>query len=272
MRAGIATIALRRYDVFHALDLAAEAGFEGVELWGKPPHTPEEFDEEHLKRVRDRARANGLVVHMFGSYARPVLPDFEQKSADAIKAAKVLGARKIRVWAGSKEPAEADDDLWALVCDSLRGFALQAESEGITLAVETHSGTLAATPEGCLRLIERVGAPNLKLNFQVVDPRNPDLDRTIDLIGDHIVNVHAQNYRPSVLDKDKMEISCISEGIIDYDHLAELLSRRGFTGFLEVEFLKGEHVSEEIMLECLSRDAAFLRRIVSKYSVAANNG
>lgn len=272
MRAGIATIALRRYDVFHALDLAAEAGFEGVELWGKPPHTPEEFDEDHLKRIRDRARSNGLVVHMFGSYARPGLPDFEQKSEDAVRAARVLGARRIRVWAGSKEPAEADDEMWEMVCGSLREFALKAESEGITLAAETHSGTLAATPGGCLRLLEQVGAPNLKLNFQVVDPRNPDLDRTVELIGDHVVNVHAQNYRPSAIDKDKMEISCISEGVIDYERLAELLSRRGFTGFIEVEFLKGEHVSEEIMLESLSRDAAFLRKIVSKYAVTPNKG
>ncbi|MGC8862060.1 MAG: hypothetical protein ACP5R5_04695, partial [Armatimonadota bacterium] len=73
MKPGLATIALRRYDVFHAIDLAAQAGFAGVEIWGKPPHTPEEFDEEHILKVRDRVRANGLKVSMFGSYARPML-------------------------------------------------------------------------------------------------------------------------------------------------------------------------------------------------------
>ncbi len=266
MKAGIATIALRRYDVFHALDLAAEAGFAGVELWGKPPHAPEEFDEDHFKRVRDRARANGLRVHMFGSYARPVLPDFQQKSEDALKAAKILCARKIRVWAGNKEPHEADDELWGHVAGCLREFALRAEDEGISLAVEMHSGTLTATPEGALRLIELVGAPSFKLNFQVVDPINPDLDRVIGMVGDHVVNVHAQNYRRSALDEEKLEISCIGEGIVDYDHLAALLAARGFKGYIEVEFLKGESVSEQIMVESLKKDGRYLNELAKKHT------
>jgi sugar phosphate isomerase/epimerase len=266
LKAGITTIALRRYDVFHSLDLAAEVGLSGVELWGKPPHTPEEFDEDYLRRVRDRARSNGLKVHMFGSYVRPVLPDFAEKSESALKAAKILGARRIRVWAGNKEPKEADAELWTLVSDSLREFALRAEDQGMTLAVEMHGGTLAATPEGSLRLLETVAAPNLKLNFQVVDYADPDLDRTVAMIGDHVVNVHAQNYRPSSIDKDKMELCLISEGVVDYDHLAALLVSRGFKGFFEVEFLKGENISEQIMLESLKKDAAYLTELAAKHT------
>lgn len=266
MKAGIATIALRRYDVFHALDLAAEAGFTGIELWGKPPHTPEEFDEDHTRRVRDRARSNGLHVHMFGSYASPVLPDFKQKSEDALKAAKILGARRIRVWAGNKEPHEADDELWDLVTRSLRDFALKAEDEGVTLAVEMHSGTLAATPEGALRLIETIAAPSFRLNFQVVDYSNPDLDRTIAMVGDYVVNVHAQNYRPSHLEINKMELCGVSEGAVDFDNLAALLVQRGFRGYFEVEFLKGENVSEQIMLESLRKDALYLTELARKHT------
>jgi sugar phosphate isomerase/epimerase len=266
MKAGIATIALRRYDIFTALDLAAEAGFSGVELWGKPPHTPEEFDEDHLRHVRDRARANGLKIHMFGSYVRPVLPDFAQKSDDALRTAKVLGARKIRVWAGNREPHEADDELWTHVTGSLREFALRAEDQGVTLAVEMHSGTLAATAEGSLRLIEMVGAPNFRLNFQAPDFANPDTDRVVELVGDYVVNVHAQNYRPSAIDKEKLELSRISEGTIDYDHLLGLLAGHGFDGYVEVEFLKGENVGEQIMLESLKKDAAYLREITAKHT------
>jgi sugar phosphate isomerase/epimerase len=266
LKAGIATIALRRYDVFHALDLAAEAGFAGIELWGKPPHTPEEFDEDHMRHVRDRARSNGLKVHMFGSYARPVLPDFQQKSEDALKAAKILGARRIRTWAGNKEPHEADDELWDAVARSLREFALRAEDEGVTLAVEMHGGTLAATPEGAMRLIELVDAPSLKLNFQVVDYRDPDLDRAVEMVGDYVVNVHAQNYRPSALDPEKMELCRIAEGVVDYDHLAGLLAQHGFKGFIEVEFLKGEDVSEQIAFESLKKDAAYLTELAAKHT------
>lgn len=266
MKAGIATIALRRYDIFHALDLAGEVGLSGVELWGKPPHTPEEYDEDHLRHVRDRARSNGLNVHMFGSYARPELPDFRHKCGEAIAAAKRLGARKIRAWAGSKDPDQADQELWDIVTGGLREFALRAEAEGITLAVETHGGSLASTPDGALRLLELVGAPNLKLNYQMVDFHNPDFERAISLIGEHIVNVHAQNYRPSSVDAEKMDLCGISEGVVDYDYLTSLLVQKGFKGYIEIEFLKGEHVSEQIMLDSLKSDAAYLNSLVEKYA------
>lgn len=266
MKAGIATIALRRYDIFQALDLAAEAGFKGVEIWGKPPHTPEEFDEEHTLRVRDRARANGLKVGVFGSYARPVLPDFEQKAADAIRISKILGARVIRVWAGNKEPHEADDELWDYVASRLHEFALRAEDEGIALAMEMHAGTLCATPEGALRVIEQADSPNLKLNFQVVNMESPDLEWTIEMVGRYVVNVHAQNYRPSKLEPGKMELCLIEEGVVDYDKALSLLAALGFNRFVEVEFLKGEHASEEAMLDSLKKDAAYLQALTERYT------
>lgn len=266
MKTGICTIALRKYNIFHALDLAAEAGFRGVEIWGKPPHTPDEFDEEHTLKIRDRLRQNGLRVSMFGSYARPMLPDFEHKSEDAIKISKILGARKIRVWAGNKEPHEADEEMWKFVTSNLRNFALKAGDEGITLAMEMHSSTLASTPEGVIRLIEMANVPNLALNFQVIDFANPDLEKAVDMLGGFVVNVHAQNYRPSKLNPEIMKLSLIKDGTVDYPHLLSLLSKKGFKGYVEVEFLKGENVSDEVMLESLKQDSEYLTEITKQYS------
>lgn len=265
MKPGLATIALRRYDVFHAIDLASQAGFAGVEIWGKPPHMPEEFDPEHTARVRDRVRASGMKVSMFGSYVRPGLPDFEPKAEEAIKIAKILGTRRIRVWAGNKEPHEADEDVWQDVTRELREFALRAEDEGMILAMEMHGGTLCATPEGCLRALETCNAPNLKINFQVLDPRNPDLERIIPMLGKYVVNVHAQNYRPSRREPDKLELCLIREGLVDYDRALALLAEQGFNGFVEVEFLKGENENEDTMLNSLQEDAQYLRELTAKY-------
>ena len=269
MKAGLATIALRRHDVFHVIDLAAQAGFQGVEIWGGPPHTPEEFDEDHTRRIKDRLRANGLKASMFGSYANPAAPDYEQKAEDALKIAKLLCVRKIRVWAGNKEPHEADEELWDHVAKSLHEFALRAEDAGITLAIEMHCGTLCATAEGCIRVIEDSESPNLKLNYQVADPRNPDYERVIGMVGDYVVNVHAQNHRPSPREPDKLELCLIQEGLVDYDRALSLLGEHGFKGFVEVEFLKGEQESEEAMLDALKRDAAYLKELTAKYTACS---
>ena len=272
MKAGIATIALRRYDVFHALDLAAEAGFEGVEIWGKPPHTPEEFDEEFERGVRRRIKENGIRVSMFGSYVNPASPDWQQKAADALATAKILKAPIIRVWAGNREPHEAEDEHWVQVSRSLHEFALQAADEGITLAMEMHGGTLAATPEGVCRIIEQANAPGIKLNYQVIDPLDPDLERVIGMVGDHVVNVHAQNHRPSRHEEGVMDRCLIQEGVIDYDEVLTLLAGHGFHGFVEVEFLKGEKDSEHTMLDSLKRDGAYLKSLVAKHSASGGVG
>ena len=266
MKSGLATIALRRYDIFYAIDLAAQAGFEGVEIWGRPPHMPDEFDEEHTRRMKDRLRGNGLKVSMFGSYANPASPDYEQRSEDALKIAKILGARVIRVWAGNKEPREADEEQWEHVARSFHDFALRAEDDGITLAIEMHSGSLSATPEGAIRVIEDSKAPNLKLNYQVSDPRNPDLDRVIGMVGDLVVNVHAQNHRPSCREPDKIELCLIREGLVDYDKVLSLLAEHGFKRYVEVEFLKGERESEDAMLDSLKKDAEYLKALTAKHT------
>lgn len=238
----------------------------GVEIWGRPPHTPDEFDEQHIKQIKKRLCSNGLEAAVIGSYANPASPDFGRKATDAIKIANMLGARIIRVWAGNKEPHEAGEDLWSLVAQSFHDFALQAEYAGIMLAMEMHGGTLCATPEGALRVIREAESPNLKLNFQVNDMANPDLEHAIRMVGEHVVNVHAQNYRPSCVEPGKMELSLIREGVVDYNKVLSLLRPYGFDGYVEAEFLKGEFVSEDALLDSLRSDAEYLRELTAKYS------
>lgn len=266
MKAGISTIALRKYDVLQAIDLAADAGFAGVEIWGRAPHTPDDFDADHTLKIRDRLRAKKLGVSMVGSYVNPSSPDYVQRAADSLKIARILGARIIRVWAGNREPQDADEQLWAHVAKLFHDYALQAEDQGVTLAMEMHGGTLCLTPEGSLRVIEESRAPNLKLNFQVSDARNPDLERVIGMVGDYVVNVHAQNHRPSRVEPEKMELCLVEEGLIDYDTALSLLKGHGFDGYVEVEFLKGEFGGDEIMLDSLKRDGAYLKALTAKYS------
>ena len=266
MKPGIATIALRKYDILHAIDIAAEAGFLGIEVWGKPPHIPEPVDQDHLLAIRDRIRGYELEVSMLGSYVNPSLVDFEARADRAIDTAKVLGTRIIRVWAGDREPHEANEENWTDIIRAMREFALRAEYHGLTLAMEMHSGTLCATPEGALRVIEQSGSPNLKLNFQVVNFANADIENLVSMVGRHSVNVHAQNFQPSGVEEGKMERSLIQEGVVDYERVLSLLSKQGFDGFVEVEFVKDEGLSESAMMDALKKDARYLRMLTARHA------
>ena len=45
MKLGLCTIAFQEKPLEEVIDIAADHGFDGIELWGKPPHLPEDYDE-----------------------------------------------------------------------------------------------------------------------------------------------------------------------------------------------------------------------------------
>lgn len=266
MKAGLASIALRELDIFEVIDLAAHAGFEAIEIWGRAPHTPDVYDEQYWTTLRDKIVEKGMEPAVFGSYVNSAGSDFQDKAVMALSIAQTLGSPLIRVWAGDKEPPAAVDDDWTRNAANLKWMAERAEDKGITLAMEMHCGTLTFTPEGVLRLIDLAKVDNLKLNYQVADPGEPDLERTVELVGEHAVMVHAQNFvHAAEGSKHPWERSLVEDGIADYGELLTLLRPYGFDGPVEVEFLKGDP-DRERMIEAMRADAKFLNRIIRETS------
>ncbi|MDO8683810.1 MAG: sugar phosphate isomerase/epimerase family protein [Armatimonadota bacterium] len=263
MKAGFATIALRSLDVFEAIDLAAAAGFESIEVWGRAPHTTDPYDEKHTLAVRDRILAGGMEPMIFGSYVNSAAPDVQDKMEICLKIAENLGSKIIRIWAGDKEPPLASDEDWTKNAANLRWMALKAADKGITLAMEMHCGTLALTAEGVVHLIETSGVDNLKLNYQVANPGEPDIDRVLGLVGHHVVMMHAQNcvHAPEGA-QHAWDRALIGEGLIDYQYVVNCLKTYGFDGCVEVEFLKGDP-DKDLMVEAMKKDAEYLRKITS---------
>ena len=73
IKIGLCTIAYRELPLEEVLKLAADTGFDGVELWGKEPHMDAAFDADRVKRVRDRVEELGIEVGVFGSYINPLM-------------------------------------------------------------------------------------------------------------------------------------------------------------------------------------------------------
>ncbi len=263
MKTGISTIALRKYDVFRALELAKSYGFDGVEIWGRAPHTPDVHDEAFTKQIAEKMASLGLSAAMVGSYVRPGSDDFEARSEQALAIAEIIDAKIIRVWAGAKEPPDADEPYFDMVASAFSEYAKKAADKGVVLAMEMHGGTLCKTAEGAMKIIEKANVDNLKMNYQVNGAPECDWEREVDMLGDYIVNVHAQNHKP---ENGKMELAWINDGVLDYDQIIPRIAEHGFDGYVEVEFLRGEFAEDEnVMLESLKMDSQYLRELVSKY-------
>lgn len=251
MKTGLCTIAFRDRPLEAVLDLAARAGFDGVEPWGKPDHTPATYDRDYNLRVAEAVRGRGLEVSQFGSYANPTSDRFEREMEDALRTARDLGTDKIRVWAGRTGSAEADEAQWGTVISGHRTFSDRAADLGIALVVEVHRGYLTDTAEGNLRLVEGVNRPNFRLNFQPMSSHSAER-----VLGEarkmapYVTTVHAQNY----LQAGQNRRALISEGAVDYVAVVAELRKAGFDGYLEVEFVR-----EEDPEKALEADARFLR-------------
>ena len=90
MKVGLCTIAFRELPLEKVLDIATECGFDGVEVWGKPPHIPDEYDAEYVRAIPGMARERGLEIISFGSYVNPLMEDYEKHWDVAFRIARDL--------------------------------------------------------------------------------------------------------------------------------------------------------------------------------------
>ncbi len=255
-RAGLCTIAFQERPLDEVIELAAQAGFDGIEPWGKPDHLPLDTPDERVIAVREKVEGLGMIVAHYGSYVRlGEQLDPEQQGRDmarAVQITKLLGAPIIRIWAGSRNSEELIPEDWEQIVADGKRFCALAEPANIILALEMHGNTLTNTAAATLELIERVGSPVMRANYQPVAPEDP-YERAR-LVAPHVVMVHAQNW-----EQDGRSQALIGQGIVDYRRIYEILQPAGFQGFFEAEFVKGDTFEQKV--ESARADAAFIHSL-----------
>lgn len=258
MKIGLCTIAFSELPLEKVLDIAAEYGFDGVEVWGKTPHIPDEYDEEYVKAIPGMAQERGLEIASFGSYVNPLMEDYERHWDTAFRIARDLRTKIMRVWSGGGSSRDITPESKAAIISGFKEMSKKAQQQGIILATEMHGGHFTDTAETILELITSVDHPNLRTYYQ---PRlgqdAGDPYEAARMIGEYVVNVHAQNVKLS--DDGKMSSCQIAEGIVDYGKVVQILRSKGFDGCLEVEFVYGED-----KMASLKRDRDFLAKLAGK--------
>jgi L-ribulose-5-phosphate 3-epimerase len=173
----------KRLTIAECIELAAEMGFDGVEILEKQMHTKEPAACRKLKQL---AAVNGLALCGLSTHQDFVSPDKDDRKRNveitrsSIRLAESLGIPMMRVntgrWGTSKsfnalmankgiEPplkGYTDEDAYPWVIESLAECAKTAGENGVTLGLENHWG-LGLTPEGVLRVVKAVDSPWLQV-------------------------------------------------------------------------------------------------------------
>lgn len=167
LRPGLCSVTLRNHSPREIIQLASEAGLEGIE-WGGDIHVPP-GDLATARSVRQQTRDAGLEIISYGSYYRLShhAPD-SMLFASVLETAVALQAPFIRVWAGTKSPEKTSDaEQGEIVADAVR-IASLAQSAGVKVAMEFHANTLTETLASTQALLQAANHPNLFTLWQPI--------------------------------------------------------------------------------------------------------
>ena len=228
------------------IDLAAEAGFDGVEIL----HIQmQDESNASLQRIKQRAFRLGLDLCGFSTHQTFVSPDpsVRHQNVDhtikCIELAYALGIPTIRVNTGRWGTSKSFDDLMAKkgIEPRLEGYTDEdgfgwvqegfekclpaAERCGVVMGLENHWG-LGRTAAGVLRVINEIDSPWLRATL---DTGNflEDQYAQYEQLAPEAVLVQAKTYYGGgtwyTLE-------------IDYDRVAEILRRANYRGYISLEF------------------------------------
>lgn len=233
-------------DIERCIDLAADMGFDGVEILHRQM---ESEANDYLQRLKRRAFVQGLALCGFSTHQGFLSPDaaVRQKNIDhtihCIELAYQLGIPTMRVntgtWGTSKnfdelmknrgiEPPRqgyTDEDGFGWVIDSLGKCLPAAQKCGVVLGLENHWG-LGRTPEGVLRVVQAINSPWLRVTLDTGNFLEDPYDR-LKLLAPHAVLVQAKTYYGGGLWYSLD---------LDYDRIAALLRDARYRGYVSLEF------------------------------------
>jgi hydroxypyruvate isomerase len=214
-----------------------KAGFDAVEF-----QFPYDLDRS---RIAEKLRRADLAVSVFnlppgdwssGDRGLAAIPgrekEFRSSIETAISYAKAVDAKRLHVMAGASQPG-ADPSRTTFV-RNLKIAAGRLGDEGLEALIEPINrrdmpGYFLSSADTAASIIDEVGAPNLKLQFDIYHQQiiggdvSQTLKRMLPIIGHIQIAGVPDRHEPS-------------DGEINYPYLFQLLDSLGYQGWIGCEY------------------------------------
>jgi sugar phosphate isomerase/epimerase len=247
MRLGFSAWAMAGLPVDQQISLVHEAGYAGIELVSGPTSS---LDAQHLdggerRRLRRLLDDADLALPSIAGHGNLLEPDLEKRAAHL---ARVHAAIDLAVdLAGADGPPcvvtmaygrpDRYEEVREAVAESFAALARYAEPRGVVVALEPHVGQAFDLPEKVVWLLERVGSPHFRLNFDNshFEVMGRDLADYVPTLAPLSVHTHVKDQRGVV---PAYEFLVPGEGDFDYARYLAAMERAGYQGFITVEISK----------------------------------
>jgi len=237
VRLAFSAWAMPKLPLADQIRIVGEAGYAGIELVHEPHGNLDatRLDASGRAEVRRRLERSGLTATAMAAHGNPLAPNAAEEMARvgaAIDLAADLGIPSvITMGYGRPEEYEAKRDV---IADAFKRLAERAARRGVVVALEPHVGQAIDLPEKCLWLIERVGSPHFRLNFDNshFEVMGVDLDEYLPPLVPYSVHTHLKDQRGL---SPSHEFLVPGEGTFDYVRYLAAMQRAGYGGWITVE-------------------------------------
>ncbi len=258
-RPSLCSIAWKESPIQAVIPIAAEAGYEGLEIWG--PHIERYLQEGgRLSDLKKMLKDAGLAVPMISPYF-DFVKDMEGSlvvGARFVEYASALGSPLIRVFTGGGASANVDHQTWETVVRGLKALCQTAKEKHIDLAIETHQGHLHDTSASTLRLIRKVGTDNLGINLDIHNlfDMGEDPILALRLLMPWVRIIHLKNGR--YVNGKLVHGVPLAEGDMEYSSFLLEVLRQNYGGFASIEWFGADPA------QAVRSELAYLKRQWSK--------
>ena len=185
---GLVSVSFRDHSP-EKIALAASRNYLKFVEWGSDVHAPYQ-DLSKLQSIVALQNRYGIACCSYGTYFRLGYSDISELP-QYIQAAKILGTRILRLWAGRKKASDCTKEEQEKLFAECRKAVAIAEAQGVILCLECHRRSYTETKEGALKLMEAIQSPNFRMYWQP----NPDISMTenleyISLLNPYITHIH----------------------------------------------------------------------------------
>lgn len=168
LRPGLCSVTFRQLSIEAVVDLAADAGIEGIE-WGGDVHVDR---PAAARRAAQRCADAGIDCPSYGSYLRAGAVD-PTEAARAFELAAELGAPNVRVWC-DWTGADVTPERWRSIVADVEDLAARGAAAGLAVSLEMHAFTITERAAQAVRLIGEVARPNLFSYWQPIEGLGAD--------------------------------------------------------------------------------------------------
>ncbi|HEX8510730.1 MAG TPA: sugar phosphate isomerase/epimerase family protein [Propionibacteriaceae bacterium] len=207
----------------------------------------------------------------------------------AIEVAQVLGADRLRVYAGSWQPEQQDRAAhWDQLVAALRTLAPEAADAGIRLCVENHFGTMTQSAAETAQLVREVDHPAVRVLYDQANltfTHDEPFAEALRIQGDLVGHVHVKDlvftdpdapFQASetarvAASERAVRSRVVGDGIVPWEEILSSLSALGYDDVLTLEYEYRWHPQDlPDPAVGFARSAATLRAYLNQPAHAGN--